>query len=75
MLTDTLVDDFSEETRTHKIFSSLEEACRRLDLQVPIWLDSNIGDFKRSSKTRFYADSFIETIPFDCLEMWVIEED
>ena len=32
-------------------------------------------DFIRHSKTRFTADSFIETIDFDYLEFHVIEED
>ena len=53
----------------------LEEACHEFDLQVPIWLEKNIEDFKRISKTRFGRDNFIEQIPFDWLEIQVIEED
>ena len=49
--------------------------CYDFDLGKPIWLDSNIQEFKRHSKTRFYQDSFIEEIPFDYLELQVIEED
>jgi hypothetical protein len=47
----------------------------QFDLSVPIWLDSNIADFKRNAKTRFRQDSFVESIPFDYLEFHVIEED
>ena len=65
MLRDTVIEDDRNDTRTHKIF----------DLGKPIWLDSNIQEFKRHSKTRFYQDSFIEEIPFDYLELQVIEED
>lgn len=69
------VEDFSEDTRTHKIFAALEEACLRFDLGKPIWLDANIEEFKRHAKTRFSADNFVEEIAFDYMEMQVIEED
>lgn len=75
MLKDTTVEDFSDETRTHKIFSALEEVCHEFDLQVPIWLDSNVKDFKRLGKTRFTRDSFVEEIDFDYLEFSILEED
>ncbi len=75
MLKDTVVEDESNDTRTHKVFRSLEETCRRFDLGQPIWLDKNINEFKRHAKTRFYQDSFIESIDFDYLEFHVIEED
>lgn len=75
MLRDHVVCDESALNRTRKIYAGLEEICREFDLGVPIWLDSNISDFKRVSKTRFTKDSFIEEIPFDYLEIQVIEED
>ncbi|MDE7322162.1 MAG: hypothetical protein K2N73_05435 [Lachnospiraceae bacterium] len=75
MLRDTVICDDSSETRTHKVFHAVEEVCYQFDLGKPIWLDSNIADFKRHSKTRFLADSFIEDIAFDYLEIFVIEED
>ncbi|MBP5158986.1 MAG: hypothetical protein ILP10_01655 [Lachnospiraceae bacterium] len=62
-------------TRTGKVFSALEEFCYAFDIQVPIWLDSNIRDFKCFARTRFSADSFIEAIDFDYFEFQVIEED
>ena len=75
MLRDTVIEDDRNDTRTHKIFDSLDQICYDFDLGKPIWLDSNILEFKRHSKTRFYQDSFIEEIPFDYLELQVIEED
>ncbi len=75
MLRDTMICDDSSETRTHKVFRAVEEVCYQFDLGKPIWLDSNIADFKRHSKTRFGADCFIEDIEFDYLEIFVIEED
>ena len=75
MLNSETIEDYSEETRTHKVFNALQEACNRLDLGKPIWLDSTIADFKKHDKARFTADNFIESIDFDYLEIQVIEED
>ncbi len=75
MLMDTVIEDSSDDTRTHKIFNALEEVCLQFDLGKPIWLDSTVSDFKRHSKTRFSQDNFIEEITFDYLEIQVIEED
>lgn len=75
MLMDTVVEDASDDTRTHKVFHALDEVCLRFDLGKPLWLDSTIQDFKRHDKTRFTQDNFIESIDFDYLEIHVIEED
>lgn len=76
MLRDTVyeTEDVSL-SRTRRIFDGLESICREFDLSVPIWLESNISDFKRSSRTRFTPDSFIGESGFDFLEIQVIEED
>ena len=74
MLRDTVAEDWSDDTRTHKIFRLLEAVSMEFDLEKPIWLDANISEFRKTSKTRFGQDSFIEQIPFDCLEFQVIEE-
>ena len=75
MIKDTTGEDPSDDTRTHKVFRLLSEACHTFDLAQPIWLDKNINEFKRHAKTRFYQDSFIETIDFDYMEFQVLEED
>jgi len=75
MVNSETIEDYSDDTRTHKIFNALEEACYRLDLGKPIWLDSNVEEFKRLAKTRFYQDNFVEEIEFDYMELHVIEED
>lgn len=75
MLQDMVVEDASDDTRTHKIFRAIDEVCRRFDLSKPIWLDSTIQDFKRHDKARFSQDNFIDAIDFDYLEIHVIEED
>ncbi len=68
-------NDNPDMNRTKKVFSALDEACHAFDLQIPAWLDININDFKKFSKTRFTQDSFVEHIDFDYLEIHVIEED
>lgn len=74
MICDTVFEEESDDTRTHKIFLGLEQICHEFDLGKPIWLDATIKDFKRHSKARFYQDSFIEEIEFDYLEIQVLEE-
>ncbi len=75
MIRDMVAEDLTADTRTHKVFHALEAVCREFDLSVPIWLESNISDFKRRKKVRFTRDSFIEEIDFDCLELEVLAED
>ena len=74
MIQDTVICDESDDTRTHKIFRALEQACYEFDLSRPIWLDANINEFKKRAKTRFGSDNFVDSIDFDYLEMQVIEE-
>lgn len=76
LLRDTVIDNNTLDlTRTKKIFSAIEQVCYDFDLSKPIWLDSNIAEFKRHHKVRFYKDSFMENIDFDYLEMQVLKED
>ncbi len=75
LIRDVVIENDGDDTRTHKVFGALEEACAQLDLGKPIWLESTIAQFKRNGKARFTQDSFIEEIPFDYLEIHVIEED
>lgn len=74
LIRDTVIEDDSDDTRTHKIFHALEQICYEFDLSKPIWLDATVSEFKRHSKARFSQDSFIDEIDFDYLEIQVIEE-
>lgn len=75
LVKDHTVCDDSDSTRTQKVFHALDKICNEFDLGKPIWLESNIKEFKHHARTRFRQDSFIEEIPFDYLEFHVIEED
>ncbi len=68
-------NDDPDASRTSKVLNGLETICCEMDLGVPIWLDSNIAEFRQISRTRFTPDSFIEGAPFDHLEIQVIEDD
>ena len=71
----TIENSNKEMSRTAKVYQALDDMCYHMDLQVPIWLDSNKKEFISHDKNRFYQDNFIETIEFDFLEFHVIEED
>ena len=75
LIKDIVICNDSADSRTHKVFEAMDEICIKFDLSKPLWLDSSVYDFKKHSKTRFSADHFIEEIPFDFLEIQVIEED
>lgn len=75
LLRDMVIENPKDDTRTHKVFDAITELCYSFDLEKPIWLDSNIREFKQHAKTRFYKDNFIEDIPFDYFEIQIIEED
>ena len=67
------IDD--EDTRTHKVFRALDEICDAWNLAKPIWLDQNYDELNKFGKTSFRQDHFIETIPFQELEIEIIEMD
>ena len=74
LLMDVTIEENSDDTRTHHIMDALDQITMEFDLSKPIWLDVNIKEFKKSAKTRFRKDSFIEEIEFDYLEIEVLEE-
>ena len=74
IISETTIEDDSDSNRTRKVIDSLSKACLELDLAEPIWLESNINEFKTHAKTRFRKDSFVERVPFCALEIQVIEE-
>ena len=75
LIRDIVIEDDSDDTRTHKIFHALDEICYAFDLSKPIWLDKTIREFKKHDKARFTQDNFMDSIDFDYLEIHVIEED
>ncbi len=76
MLKDIVIkNNKTDLTRTQKIFQAIDDICIEFDLGKPIWLSSNVEEFKKHDKVRFRQDNFIEEIEFEYLEIHVIEED
>lgn len=75
MLRDTVICDDSDQKRTQKVFAAIDEIIYQFDLGKPIWLDKTVREFQQHSRARFDQDSFVEEIPFDYLEIQMIEED
>ena len=67
-------DESREKSRTEKVFVAVTALAAEFDLPSPLWLEKNIRDFKRRARTRFTADNFLEALPFDYMEIEVLEE-
>jgi hypothetical protein len=72
LVKDMVVEDDGPDNRTKKIKRAIDEACAAFDLPRPIWLAATVEEFKRHDKCRFTQDAFIETVPFDYMEIQVI---
>ncbi len=74
MLRDTVMEDTSDDTFTHKVFHAMDQVILEFDLSKPLWLDSNIRDFQKHARTRFTRDNFVDEIDFDYLDFRIIEK-
>ncbi len=54
---------------------ALREACHELDVPAPIWLNKNEREFEDFRRTAFTADSFVESISFDRMEIEFLDDD
>ncbi len=67
MQKDLCLTDDRDDTRTHKIFHALDEACHTFDLGVPIWLDNTISDFLNAMARHV----FIRTVLLNILTLTI----
>lgn len=74
LVQDAVAEEAGDDTRTHKVFHTLDELCREFVLAGRSGWNAISGSFQRHSKTRFHQDSFIEEIDFDYLEIQILEE-
>ena len=51
---------------------SLMLVCEHFDLTKPIMVQKHFSEVERFNRTVFYADDFIEAVPFDTLEVEII---
>ena len=55
--------------------SSLLMICKHFDLTKPIMIQKHFTEIERFNRTVFYPDDFIESVPFDTLEIQIIESN
>lgn len=75
LIREMTVEDPGEDTRTHKVMHAVTAVCRAFDLPEPLWLEPNVREFQRRARCRFNQDNFVEELPFDYLEIEIVEED
>lgn len=56
-----------------RVEDCLDQICQSFDLPRPIWMEKNIQDLNSFGKTEFRQDNFVEHIPFQYLEIEIIE--
>ena len=71
----TAEDSASGDSLEVRVKRCLGEIVRQFDLPVPLWLTSNISDLTRVGSTKFNQDHFIESFPYQSLEIEIIEMD
>ena len=54
---------------------ALASALQKLDISRPIWLDKNQREWDEFGQTHFLPDAFLESVPFDRLEIEYIDPD
>lgn len=54
---------------------ALAEACHKLDLSRPLWLEKNQREWDEFGQTRFLPDAFLERVDFERLEIEFIDPD
>lgn len=72
--TRTIREAFVEKTEHKASFRDLleecfVELCRKLDVQVPLWLEKNTKEFIKYHKTFFFKEQFMEEVEFDRMEI------
>ena len=65
----------TEPCERHDPQDALSEACRRLDIPRPIWLEKNDREWAEFGQTRFLPDAFFEAVPFERLEIEFIDTE
>lgn len=54
---------------------ALHDACHKLDLPIPLWLDRNQRDWDEFGQTRFLPDAFFESVTFERMDIEYIDPD
>jgi len=52
---------------------ALHAVCDSFDLTKPVVCTKHLGDIQSFHRTVFYPDDFVEAVPFDTLELEIID--
>ncbi len=71
----TVTDDHRDWPLEERLSLCEEMIVTQLDLARPIWLEKNRKELANFGATKFEQDNFIESIPFQSLELEIIGTD
>ncbi len=54
---------------------ALREALHTLDIAMPVWLPRHEDDWRRHAMTRFLPEHFMESVPFEHMEISYYDPD
>ena len=58
-----------------RLTSCLVDICKKMDIQVPIWMNKNTKELANFSKTFFSDEQFMEKVYFDRFEIEMKRKD
>lgn len=58
-----------------EIPDALTEVCKEFDIPAPMWLGKQERELENFRITAFTQDNFVETVPFQKLEIEFLEDD
>ncbi|HQM96980.1 MAG TPA: hypothetical protein PK705_08235 [Clostridia bacterium] len=65
----------SDMTFQQKLTNCLVDICKKMDIQVPIWMNKNTKELAKFNKTFFTDEQFMEKVYFDRFEIEMKRKD
>ncbi|MDD2262156.1 MAG: hypothetical protein PHC31_05065 [Clostridia bacterium] len=65
----------SDMTFQQKLTNCLIDICKKMDIQVPIWMNKNTKELAKFNKTFFTDEQFMEKVYFDRFEIEMKRKD
>lgn len=65
----------SDMTFQQKLTNCLVDICKKMDIQVPIWMNKNTKELAKFNKTFFSDEQFMEKVYFDRFEIEMKRKD
>ena len=65
----------SDMTFQQKLTNCLIDICKKMDIQVPIWMNKNTKELAKFNKTFFTDEQFMEKVYFERFEIEMKRKD